>query len=133
MLAAESTCYGAVSAEPTTCYSAVSAWPTTCYGAVSAEPIICCLHLQSRLHIFTAAYLQYMSAERHRYRERELGYIHLRLCLRMYLSIIQSQFIEKCLKKTGNVEHSVVLLLFLFTLDNKKRSTLQRRKTDCET
>ena len=71
MLAAESTCYGAVSAEPATCYGAVSAEPTTCYGAVSAEPITCCLHLQSRLHIFTAAYLQYMSAERHRQRERE--------------------------------------------------------------
>ena len=77
-----------------------------------------------------------MSAERHRHRERDLGYIQLRLCLRMYLSIIQSLFIEKCLKQTGNVEHNVVLLLFLFTLDNKKRNTLlllQRRKTDCET
>ena len=35
------------------------------------------------------------------------------------LSVLQSQFIEKGLKKTGNVEHNMVLL-FLFALDKHK-------------
>ena len=34
------------------------------------------------------------------------------------LSILQSQFIEKVFKKTDNSEQNVVLLLFLFTLDD---------------
>ena len=34
------------------------------------------------------------------------------------LSIFQSQFIEKCVTETEHFVHIVVLLLFLFTLDN---------------
>ena len=34
------------------------------------------------------------------------------------LSILQSQFIKKGFKKAENFEHSVVLLLFLFPLNN---------------
>ena len=38
----------------------------------------------------------------------------------MVLSVLPSRFVEKGLKKTGNFEHSMVLLLFLFALDKHK-------------
>ena len=47
------------------------------------------------------------------------------MCLRILLmtpSIPQSQFIEKAFKKTENVQHSLVLLLFSFTVEIKKLS-----------
>ena len=34
-------------------------------------------------------------------------------------SMLQSQFIEKVFKKTENFKRSVVLLLFVFTLDKR--------------
>ena len=37
------------------------------------------------------------------------------------LSILQSQFIEKGLKKAKNSEQNVVILLFLFTLDSYRK------------
>ena len=43
----------------------------------------------------------------------------------MTLSIFQFQFIEKGFKKTENFEHSVVLLLFLFTLDKEFKTGVQ--------
>ena len=52
------------------------------------------------------------SRERERERERE------------YVMTRQSQFIEKSFKKTENFEHSVVLLVFLFTLGKRRIVTL---------
>ena len=46
----------------------------------------------------------------------------LRIHVRVTLSILQSQFIEKGLKRTQNVERNVVLLLLLFTLKKKNKS-----------
>ena len=40
----------------------------------------------------------------------------------MTSSILQFQFIEKGFKKTENVQHSLVLLLFLFTVEIKNLS-----------
>ena len=45
----------------------------------------------------------------------------LRILL-MTPSIPQSQFIEKGFKKTENIQHSLVLLLFLFTVEIKNLS-----------
>ena len=47
------------------------------------------------------------------------------------LSILQSQFAEKCFKKANNSEQNVVLLLFLFTLTNLLSWQTFSRQTFC--
>ena len=48
------------------------------------------------------------------------------------LSVLQSQFIEKGVKKTKNSEQDGVLLLFLYMLAKKKNQTNGRIKTTCQ-
>ena len=57
----------------------------------------------------------------------ECGRAGGRACVCVWLSILQSQFIEKCFKKTESFEHSGLLLLILFTQDMTQFSFLATR------
>ena len=75
-------------------------------------------------HILIMQLLQICDAQRSSVTERDVmtWFTFNDTCVYVFvvLSVLQSQFIEKGLKKTGNVEHNMVLLLFLFALDKHK-------------
>ena len=75
-------------------------------------------HTQSRIN----ALREYRPRTNNGTERNELRHIWLCTCLRILLvttSIPQSKFIKKGFKKTENVRHSLVLVLFLFTAEIK--------------
>ena len=54
-------------------------------------------------------------------KKKKILIIHVFAYVFVTLNILQSQFSKRGFKKTENSEHSVVLLLFYFTLNKKKQ------------